>query len=99
MNEEEKSHHKMTQSDIIRLAQEAGIEYSKNLNQMVSPYCDGVHMDEFEKFINLVAAAEREALESLIEHIKNDWEWAMDSQMKVYAAEYLLSAIRARGQV
>jgi len=43
------------------------------------------------------AAAEREALETIIKQIKNDWEWAMDSQMKVYAAEYLLSVIRARG--
>jgi hypothetical protein len=39
-------------------------------------------------------AEEREALETLIEHIKNDW--VMNSQMKVYTAEYLLSAIRAR---
>ena len=56
----------MNRNDIIRMAREAGIEYSKNLNQMVSPYCDGVHMYEIEKFINLVAAAEREACAELI---------------------------------
>jgi hypothetical protein len=56
----------MTKEDIIRMAQEAGIEYSKNLNQIVSPYCDGVHMDDLEKFINLVAATEREACAELI---------------------------------
>jgi hypothetical protein len=85
----------MTNEDIIRMAQEAGF----------SPLwlTSGGNPPHFEapavivaRFAALVAAAEREALESLIEHIKNDW--VMDSQMKVYAAEYLLSAIRVRGQ-
>jgi hypothetical protein len=62
----------MTRDDIIRMAREAGIEYSKNLNQMVSPYCDGVHMDELEKFINLVEAAEREACAKMCEAIEDD---------------------------
>jgi hypothetical protein len=49
---------------------------------------------EVQLIIEGAKAEEREALETLIEHIKNDW--VMNSQMKVYTAEYLLSAIRAR---
>jgi hypothetical protein len=49
---------------------------------------------EVRLIIEGAKAEEREALETLIEHIKNDW--VMNSQMKVYTAEYLLSAIRAR---
>ena len=76
---------KMTQSDIMGLAAEANLWVTSD-----------ERLDAVKKFATLVAAAEREALESLIEHIKNDW--VMDSQMKVHAAEYLLSAIRAMGQ-
>jgi predicted N-formylglutamate amidohydrolase len=75
----------MTQSDIMGLAAEANLWVTSD-----------ERLDAVKKFATLVAAAEREALESLIEHIKNDW--VMDSQMKVHAAEYLLSAIRAMGQ-
>jgi len=78
----------MNRDDIIRLARESGIEYSKNLNQMVSPYCDGVHMDELEKFINLVAAAEREACAKVAESYIT---------MEGYGDE-IAYYIRARGQ-
>ena len=83
----------MNKEEIIRMAHEAGAYTTKQ-------YPDEFRMDvnDLERFVNLIAAAEREALETLIEQIKNDWDWVMDSQMKVYAAEYLLSAIRARGQ-
>jgi len=78
----------MTQSDIIRLVEEAGIEYSKNLNQIVSPYCDGVHMDELEKFINLVAAAERKDCADIAEY------WCCNGMPRTTLADQ----IRARGQ-
>jgi hypothetical protein len=81
----------MTQNDIIRLVEEAGIEYSKNLNQVVSPYCDGVHMDELEKFINLVAEAEREACAKVAEA----WQVGIDDPQ--YQTD-CATAIRARGQ-
>ena len=79
----------MTRDDMIKLAREAGIEYSKNLNQMVSPYCDGVHMDELEKFVNLVATAEREACAKMCELIEDD---------EFYWGRQYAEAIRARGQ-
>ncbi len=79
----------MTRDDMIKLAREAGIEYSKNLNQMVSPYCDGVHMDELEKFVNLVATAEREACAKMCELIEDD---------EFYWGRQYADAIRARGQ-
>jgi len=85
----------MTKDDIIRMAREAGIEYSKNLNQIVSPYCDGVHMDELEKFINIVAAAEREACARLCDD--------MSGPIEIYNPAYVhyigcAEAIRAMGQ-
>jgi len=80
----------MTKDEIIRMARVAGFE--QGLIRF------GADAESIEFFAAIIAAAEREALETIIKQIKNDWEWAMDSQMKVYAAEYLLSVIRARGQ-
>jgi hypothetical protein len=78
----------MTNEQVMKIMEELGL-HEGGVDNWVTD-------NAWVKLAALVAAAEREALESLIEHIKNDW--VMDSQMKVYAAEYLLSAIRARGQ-
>ena len=51
----------MTQDEIIRTAQEAGLSYSQTLDELKTPFCDGVHIEELERFAQLVAAAEREA--------------------------------------
>jgi hypothetical protein len=83
----------MNKDDIIRMAREAGIKYSKNLNQIVSPYCDGVHMDELEKFINLVAAAEREACAKVCDSYD-----VADDVCSSDTAEGIAIAIRARVQ-
>jgi hypothetical protein len=85
----------MTKDDIIRMALEAGIEYS-NLNQMASPYCDGVHMDELEIFFKKAfeagSVAEREACAKFIE----------DEYVRQFEEPWrqnLAKAIRAMGAV
>lgn len=89
----------MNKDDIIRMAREAGIKYSKNLNQIVSPYCDGVHMDELEKFINLVAAAEREACAKVCLMPVDEIQVTDDCSEYVYKDHLdCAEAIRARGQ-
>jgi hypothetical protein len=47
----------VTKDDIIRIAKEAGMQYREHLDQMATPYCDGVYMEELERFAALVAAA------------------------------------------
>ena len=85
----------MTRDDIIRMALEAGIEYSKNLNQMASPYCDGVHMDELEIFFKKAfeagSVAEREACAKVCDR--------GDPMVKAAMTQFeCAQAIRARGQ-
>ena len=52
---------KPTQEQVIAWAREAGIEFSQHLNQFNTPYCDGVHMDEFEIVIAIAYEAGRES--------------------------------------
>ncbi len=60
----------MNSGDIIRMAREAGLE------QVVSIALDGTKivscppLPELERFANLVAAAEREHCDQLLEHIR-----------------------------
>jgi len=48
----------MNKDDIIRMAWEAGLKYRKHLDEVHTPQCDGVHIDELELFAELVTAAE-----------------------------------------
>ena len=50
----------MTRDDIMRMAREAGIEHHENVDEMRSPFCDGVWFEDFEHFAALIAASERE---------------------------------------
>lgn len=50
---------KPTQEQVTAWAREAGIEFSHHLNQFNTPFCDGVHMDEFEIVIALAYEAGR----------------------------------------
>ena len=74
----------MTKDDLIRIAEKAGIDFRKHLEDFHSPYCDGIHIKEMEIFVNLIAAAEREACAVI----------AFNAKTYLEAAE----AIRARGQ-
>lgn len=102
----------MNTHDIIRMAQEAGIEYSKNLDQMTSPYCDGVHMDELEIFFKKAfeagSVAEREACAKVCdEQEKRSRESSEKARRErdqfmyhhcAVTAKWNAAAIRARGQ-
>ena len=48
--------------DIIRMALDAGMEHREHADEVNSEYCDGVHLDDLERFAALVAAAERNKL-------------------------------------
>lgn len=50
----------MTSDYIILMAREAGIDFREHLKDFHSPWCDGIHMDEFKRFAKLIAEAERE---------------------------------------
>ena len=78
----------MNKEDIIRIALEAGMQYRKNLDQLCTPYCDGVYIDEIEKFVSLVAAAEREACAKMCEEISDE---------EYYLGRQYADMIRARG--
>lgn len=99
----------MTNEDIIRMAREAGFEHIAEADYwhpLFERFANLVaahernrtwtqnHWTEYERSI---VATEREAIENVIEQIKNDWEKDGD-RMKVYASEYLLTVIRSRGQ-
>jgi hypothetical protein len=59
----------MNRDDIIRMAREAGIEHHENVDEMRSPFCDGVWFEDLEHFSALVAAAEREECAQMVEHV------------------------------
>lgn len=62
----------MNRDDIIRIAKEAGMQYREHLDQMATPYCDGVYMEELERFSALVVAAERLAITETIKEEMTD---------------------------
>ena len=84
----------MTRDDIIRMAREAGVPDSWDLNWF-DPY--------YERFANLIAAAEREACAALCFRMWNEW---LDSSVgddfldtsNCPDAEDCAAAIRARGK-
>ena len=51
----------MTREEIIRMAREAGLQHREAAEELYSPHCDGIYLDDLERFAALVAAAEREA--------------------------------------
>ncbi len=79
----------MTRDDIIRMAREAGIEHHENVDEMRSPFCDGVWFEDLEHFAALVAAAEREECAKLCEMVEDD---------DLYFGSQYAAAIRARSQ-
>jgi len=46
----------MNRDDIIRMAREVGIEFKEISEEFRSPFCDGIHIDEFERVVALVYA-------------------------------------------
>ena len=64
----------MTDSDIIRLAEQVGINYRKNIEEFYSDFCDGIHIDDIRKFATLLAA-EIMPKETLAEM----FEWGKDA--------------------
>lgn len=48
----------MTRNEIIRMAREIGLEYREAAEELNSPYCDGIYLDDLERF---AAAIERQA--------------------------------------
>lgn len=87
----------MTRDDIIRMAQEAGLEEMWDL----SPRFVGL----LERFAKLVAAAEREACASIEVHLTTpDRDYTNMSPLDAYEAALMdaaiafRKAIRARGQ-
>jgi nitrogen regulatory protein PII-like uncharacterized protein len=84
----------MTRDDIIRMAREAGIEHHENVDEMRSPFCDGVWFEDLEHFAALVAAAEREECAKEVEaEICDEIE---DEAYHILVE--LLKRIRARGE-
>ena len=44
----------MTQDEIIEMVIGIGLEYRQNNNEINTPYCDGIHIDELRLFAELV---------------------------------------------
>ena len=75
----------MNREDILRMAQEAGFDYSDAELSWESVICT----EELERFASLVASAEREACAKLAD----EWAVGWPHPSKVIALD-----IRARGQ-
>lgn len=88
----------MNREDIIRMAQEAGMEFRENADEFNTAYCDGVHRDELERFAALVAAAEREEIAQFLE--STNLSQLPDATALHYARllKGFAEGIRARGQ-
>ena len=85
----------MTREEIIRMALEAGMSFNQSLEEFNTPFCDGVHCEEFERFAALVAAAEREACAKVCEDEAEKWE-GDDGPISTEARLCAIN-IRARG--
>ncbi len=79
----------MNRDEIIRLAREAGLQHEEAAEEFFSLHYTGIYLDDLERFVALVAAAEREACAKIVEQYCGAWD----------DAGYALSqAIRERGQ-
>ena len=81
----------MTREDIIRMTREAGMEFNQRMEEMHTPLCDGVHIEDIERFAALVAAAEREVCAKVLDEMA-----AQDKRSNYY--QVAAAAIRARNQ-
>lgn len=80
----------MNREDIIKLARQAGLSFNQSLEELSTPFCDGVHCENLERFAALVTEAEREACAKLCEAQEDDGgEWDIQQQCA--------NSIRARG--
>jgi hypothetical protein len=52
----------MTQDEIREIATGIGLKYRKDNNEIYTPDCDGIHIDELRLFSELVAQHERERI-------------------------------------
>jgi len=86
----------MTQDEIIEMAIGIGLEYRQNNNEINTPYCDGIHIDELRLFAELVAQHEREACAKLADEQLMNTSALMSMPPKSSAAWNIASAIRAR---
>ena len=89
----------MTKDDIMKLALESG--FAKILDEHASEYRDFTfelsqdHYPELERFVNLIAAVEREACEMAVEDIARKYQKLHDASLENIADE-CAAAIRAR---
>ena len=67
----------MDRDDIIRMAQEAGFAYFTPVE----------HMNQFKKFADLVAAAERERCAKVCENKFMDWLNPLDAAVDIRARD------------
>jgi hypothetical protein len=84
----------MTRDDIIRIAEKSGIKFRKHLEDFHSPYCDGIYIEEMEAFVQLIAAAEREACAK----VADDGCFLHDDSPEAKFGKACAAAIRARGK-
>ena len=101
----------MTQDEIIKMAEEAGLYYNKSAFVWTSPtainlYPEGVHPTALEDFAKLVAqhereacavAAEKESLRGLPEE-QPEGEALLRACAQIAGGVLFADAIRARGQ-
>ena len=89
----------MTKDDIMKLALESG--FAKILDEHASEYRDFTfelsqdHYPELERFVNLIAAVEREACEMAVEDIARKYQKLHHASLENIADE-CAAAIRAR---
>jgi len=88
----------MTRDDIARMAREAGIEHHENVDEMRSPFCDGVWFEDLEDFAGLVAAAERDECAKVCEELLADTRYETIPQEARVSFLKARDAIRARGR-
>ena len=84
----------MTRDEIIRMAQEIGLDYKTSAEEFNSPYCDGIYFDDLECFAALVAAAEREECAKLCDKLVS----ATHPNEEHVGPGSCAAAIRARGE-
>ena len=88
----------MTQDEIIKMAIGIGLKYRKDNNEIYTPDCDGIHIDELQLFSELVAQHEREEIAQFIEQTRLG---SLPREIALHYATLLGSyatAIRAKGK-
>ena len=91
----------MTQEDIIRMAQQAGMREGESGDwtaaDSVLTYPECVFTENLERFANLVAAAERNVICALLDSLVDTYE-NRDRQGSAEDIRKLIQHIHARGQ-